>query len=185
MIREPKVMKPKSGKSSLPKRTLAGLLAVFVATTVLQGCAGASIAGPTYAAAGSAAAILHKKREQFRKNLHRDYNLYKDIFAQSGCDPEEYQISPKILEYLEESAPHQDGFAKAQDILIGIYNDETLTTNVRAHALYLTALTEAEKEGGSREKARAYLRRVKKEFPGTHDCAVDVMLEKGRIITIM
>ena len=166
-------------------RALVGMLAAVVAVSVLQGCAGASIAGPTYAAAGATAAALHKKREEFRKNLHRDYDLYRDIFAASECKPEEYQISPKILEYLEESAPHQDGYAKAQDILVGIYKDETLTSSVRAHALYLTALTEAEKEDGSREKARAYLRRVKKEFPGTHDCAVDVMLEQGRIITNM
>lgn len=177
-------MKCNPGRTKL-YRALVGALAAVVAAGVLQGCAGASIAGPTYAAAGATAATLHKKREEFRKNLHRDYNVYQDIFSASECRPEEYQISPKILEYLEESAPHEDGYAKAQDILIGIYQDETLTTNVRAHALYLTALTEAEKEDGSREKARAYLRRVKKEFPGTHDCAVDVMLEKGRTITIM
>lgn len=177
-------MKWNSGRTKL-NRALVGTLAAIVAASVLQGCAGASIAGPTYAAAGTAAAVLHKKREQFRKNLHRDYNVYEDIFAASECKPEEYQISPKIMEYLEESAPQEDGFAEAQDILLGIYQDETLTTNVRAHALYLVALTEAEKEDGSREKARAYLRRVKKEFPGTHDCAVDVMLEKGRIITNM
>ncbi|TDT41746.1 hypothetical protein DES49_1848 [Halospina denitrificans] len=177
-------MKRNSGGTKL-KRALVGTLTAVVAASVLQGCAGASIAGPTYAAAGTAAAVLHKKRQEFRTNLNRDYNVYKGIFAASECDPEEYQVSPKIMEYLEESAPQEDGYAEAQEILVGIYQDETLATNVRAHALYLMALTEAEKENGSREKARAYLRRVKKEFPGTHDCAVDVMLEKGRIITNM
>lgn len=163
--------------------TLAGMLAAIIATTVLQGCAGASIAGPTYAAAGTTIAVMHKKRQEFRSKLKNDYGAYKETFSASECNPDEYEISPKIMEYLEDSAPQEDGFAEAQEILKGIYEDETLTTDVRAHALYLTALTEAEKEDGSREKARDYLREVKEKFPGTHDCAVDVLLEEGRRIT--
>lgn len=177
-------MKLKSGKTN-PQRALAGILVTVVAAALLQGCAGAPLFGSVYGAAGTAAAVLHKKRQEFRANLNRDYNVYKDILAAAECKPKEYEISPEIMEYLENSAPQEDGFAEAQDLLIGIYQDETLTTNVRAHALYLMALTEAEKEGGSTEKARAYLRRVKKEFPGTHDCAVEVLLKEGSIITNM
>lgn len=175
-------MTPNSGKAN-PQKVVAILVAI-VAAAMLHGCAGASIAGPTYTAAGTAVAVLHKERQEFRSTLKSDYSAYQNLFSASECKPEEYEISEGILNYLEDSAPTEDGFAEAQEILIGIYKDETLTTDVRAHALYLTALTEAEKENGSREQAREYLRRVKEEFPGTHDCAVDVLLEKGRKITI-
>lgn len=56
------------------------------------------------------------------------------------------------------------------------------TSKVRAHALYYAALTEVQQEEGSVKQSREYLRRVKEEFPGTHDCAVDTLLdEEGKI----
>lgn len=158
-----------------------GLILVILgfAALILQGCAGGVVTGSVYTVSGVAAAKLHKKRQAFRENLGKDYANYQALFSSSGCNPEQYQISPKIIEYLEDSAPTDDGYAEAQDILLGIYQDQTLSRNVRAHALYLVALTEAQKEDGSRAQARDYLRLIKSEFPGTHDCAVETLLENG------
>lgn len=164
----------KSGRRPTPILIIFGLAAL-----VLQGCAGGVVTGSAYAVSGAAAAALHMKRQEFRENLHEDYNSYQALFSSSECEPRQYEISPKILEYLEDSAPTEDGYAEAQDILMNIYHDQTLSRDVRAHALYIAALTEAQKEGGSRAKAREYLTRVKSEFPGTHDCAVEELLAKG------
>jgi hypothetical protein len=158
------------------------LVILALAALVLQGCAGGVVTTSVYAVSGAAAAKLHQKRQAFRNNLKEDYASYQKLFSSSQCNPDEYRISPKIIDYLEDSAPTEDGYAEAQDILLEIYNDPTLARNVRAHALYLTALTEAQKEGGSRSEAREYLKRVKSEFPGTHDCAVEKLLEKGSSI---
>lgn len=158
------------------------LVILALAGLVLQGCAGGAVTGSVYAASGAAAAKLHQKRQEFRNNLKEDYASYQKLFSSSECNPEQYRVSPKILDYLEDSAPTEDGYAEAQDILLEIYNDPTLSQNVRAHALYLTALTEAQKEGGSRAEARDYLKRVQSEFPGTHDCAVEKLLEQGSSI---
>lgn len=160
-------------------RPTTGLIILALAMLVLQGCAGGAVTGSVYAVSGAAAAKLHQQRQEFRSNLKEDYSNYQKLLSSSGCNPEQYRISPEILDYLEDSAPTEDGYAEAQDILLEIYNDQTLSRNVRAHALYVTALTEARKEGGSRSKARDYLKRVQKEFPGTHDCAVEKLLEEG------
>lgn len=154
---------------------------VILAFTVLalQGCAGGAVTGSVYAISGAAAAKLHQERQAFRNNLQEDYASYQKLFSSSQCNPDQYRVSPEILDYLEDSAPTEDGYAEAQDILLEIYNDTSLSRNVRAHALYLTALTEAQKEDGSRAEARDYLKQVKNEFPGTHDCAVEKLLEQG------
>ncbi|MDI9244441.1 hypothetical protein [Marinobacter sp. CHS3-4] len=166
-----------AGRRFLPVFAGIGFIAL-----VLQGCAGGAITGSVYAVSGAAATALHQKRQQFRENLYNDYNNYQTLFRSSGCQPSQYEISPKIIQYLENSAPTEDGYAEAQDILLEVYNDSTVSQDVRAHALYLAALTEAEKEGGKRSQAREYLKRVKSEFPGTHDCAVETLLEKGSLI---
>lgn len=158
------------------------LVTLSFAALVLQGCAGGAVTGTVYAVSGAAAAKLHKERQAFRQDLKEDYASYQKLLSSSGCKPEQYEISPEIIDYLEDSAPTEDGYSEAQDILTEIYDDQTLSRNVRAHALYLTALTEAQKEGGSRTRAREYLKRVTSEFPGTHDCAVEKLLEKGSSI---
>ncbi len=159
------------------------ILAIMgLATLVLQGCAGGVVTSSVYAVSGAAATALHQKRQAFREDLGEDYSRYQALLSSTECAPEQYQISPRIIDYLNDSAPTEDGYAEAQDILINIYHDQTLSRNVRAHALYIAALTEAQKEGGSRVQARDYLKRVKKEFPGTHDCAVEKLLEKGSSI---
>lgn len=160
-------------------RVLPAFLVLALVALGLQGCAGGVVTGSVYAVSGAAATALHRERQQFRKNLRKDYARYQQVFSASGCEPKEYRISPKIVDYLEKSAPTEDGYAEAQDILLEIYNDQTLSRDVRAHALYLTALTEAKKKKGVSKKAREYLKQVKREFPGTHDCAVDTLLEKG------
>lgn len=167
----------KSGGRRTPILVTLGLAALLV-----QGCAGGIVTSSTYAVSGAAATMLHMKRQEFRENLSKDYNSYQALFSSSECEPKQYQISPKIIEYLEDSAPTEDGYAEAQDILMNIYHDQTLSRDVRAHALYIAALTEAQKEGGSRDQAREYLAQVKSEFPGTHDCAVEELLEKGASI---
>lgn len=151
-------------------------------TLVLQGCAGGVVTSSVYAVSGAAATALHKKRQEFREDLKKDYSSYQALLSSTGCAPEQYQISPVIIDYLNDSAPTEDGYAEAQDILMNTYHDQTLSRDVRAHALYIAALTEAQKESGSRVQARDYLKRVKKEFPGTHDCAVEKLLEKGTSI---
>ncbi len=164
----------KSGRRPTPILVTLGLAALL-----LQGCAGGVVTGSAYAVSGAAATALHLERQEFRENLHEDYSSYQALFSSSQCEPGQYEISPKILEYLEDSAPTEDGYAEAQDILLETYRDQTLSSNVRAHALYIAALTEAQKEDGSRAQARDYLARVKSEFPGTHDCAVEELLAKG------
>ncbi len=161
------------------RRGLPTLVAFALIALSLQGCVGGAVTGSVYAVSGGVAAALHKERQEFRANLKKDYTSYQKLFSASECEPREYRISPKIIEYLEKSAPTEDGYAEAQDILLEIYNDTTLSRNVRAHGLYLTALTEAKKKKGVSAKAREYLKRVKREFPGTHDCAVETLLEKG------
>jgi hypothetical protein len=158
------------------------LLVALIFVVSAQGCVGGAVTSSVYAVSGATAAALHKQRQQFRKNLRKNYTNYQKLFSASECEPKEYRISPEIINYLEKSAPTEDGYAEAQDILLEIYNDTTLSRDVRAHALYLTALTEAKKEKGGSEKAREYLKRVKREFPGTHDCAVETLLEKGSSI---
>ncbi len=154
--------------------------ALCVASAVLlSGCAGGLVTGTTYGAAGTAAAALHLERQEFREDLRKDYQQYQALFQDSRCAPDEYEISPEIMEYLRESAPTGHGYAEAQELLLEIYRDTTLQRDVRAHALYLAALAEAEKEGGSREQAREYLQRVKTQFPGSHDCAVNKLLSEG------
>lgn len=146
---------------------------------LLQGCAGGAVTGTVYAVSGATATKLHLERQKFREKLQEDYSGYQALFSGSGCAPEEYKVSPVIIEYLNESAPTEDGYAEAQDILLETYRDPTLSENVRAHALYLAALGESQKENGSREQAREYLQQVKEEFPDTHDCAVDALLQEG------
>lgn len=146
---------------------------------LLQGCAGGMVTGSAYAVSGAAATALHLERQEFRENLNEDYSSYQALFSSSQCEPQQYEISPEIIEYLEESAPTEDGYAEAQDILLETYRDQTLSSDVRAHALYIAALTEAQKEDGSRQQARDYLTRVKNEFPGSHDCAVEELLARG------
>lgn len=165
-------------RNSIP-RPAPVFVSLALAALVLQGCAGGAVTGSVYAASGAAAAKLHRERQAFRNNLEEDYSSYQKLFVSSECKPEQYRISSEIIEYLEDSAPTEDGYEEAQDILLETYNDQTLAENVRAHALYLAALTEAQKDGGSRSKAREYLKQVKSEFPGTHDCAVDKLLEEG------
>ncbi|WP_404364663.1 hypothetical protein [Marinobacter sp.] len=167
---------------SSSSRSAIALTALSLFALLVQGCAGGAVTGSVYAVSGAAAAKLHQARQEFREDLNEDYASYQALFSASECDPAEYQISPEILEYLRDTAPHEDGYAEAQDILLETYRDPTLSRNVRAHALYVAALTEAEKKGGSREQAREYLKQVKREFPGTHDCAVDTLLEKGHRI---
>jgi hypothetical protein len=157
----------------------------FIALTLgfggllLQGCAGGAVTSSVYAASGAVATKLHLERQEFREELQKDYSGYQALFSGSGCAPEEYKVSPVIIEYLNESAPTEDGYAEAQDILLETYRDPTLSNNVRAHALYLAALGESQKESGSREQARDYLQQVTEEFPGTHDCAVNALLQEG------
>jgi|25BtaG_2_1085352.scaffolds.fasta_scaffold11866_2 hypothetical protein len=158
------------------------LISLALATLLLHGCVAAPVTSSVYAVSGAAAAKLHQKRQEFREDLSEDYASYQALFASSQCKPEQYEISPEILEYLRDSAPTEDGYAEAQDILLEIYHDRTLSQYIRAHALYIAALTEAEKENGSRAQARDYLKRVRNEFPGTHDCAVEKLLEKGHRI---
>ncbi|MAL97564.1 MAG: hypothetical protein CL583_03845 [Alteromonadaceae bacterium] len=163
--------------------SLTGVILVAGTVVSLAGCAAGAITGTTYAAGGAAATAAHRERQAFKKKLGKDYQEYQDLFAAASCDPDEYQIGPTIMESLEDSPPIKDGFEETQETLEKIYNNPEVERDVRAHALYLIALTEAEKEDGSRQKARKLLRQVKQEFPGTHDCAVDVLLERGRQIT--
>lgn len=162
-----------------------GLIFLVLGTLALifQGCAGGVITTSAYTASGAVATALHMERQEFREDVSNDYSRYQSLFASSGCSPKEYRISQEIRDYLKDSSPREDGYAEAQDILLETYNDPTLSRQVRAHALYITALAEAEKEGGSNAQAREYLKRVKREFPGTHDCAVDKLLEEGDRIT--
>lgn len=173
-------MKGNTRNSNRPPVLILAVLGLVA--LILQGCAGGVVTSSVYAVSGAAAAKLHQKRQEFRKDLNEDYTSYQELFSASECDPKQYRVSPEILEYLESSAPTEDGYAEAQDILLEIYGDQTLSRNVRAHALYLAALTEAQKEGGSRAQAREYLGQVKSEFPGTHDCAVEKLLAKGNRI---
>ncbi|MDL0433568.1 hypothetical protein QPM17_20705 [Marinobacter sp. TBZ242] len=169
-----------TGNTRNPARWPAPVFATLaLAALVLQGCAGGAVTSSVYAVSGAAAAKLHKERQEFREDLKEDYASYRALFSSSECQPAQYQISPEIIDYLESSAPTEDGYAEAQDILMDIYHDQTLSQSVRAHALYLAALTEAQKEDGSRARARDYLKRVRSEFPGTHDCAVAKLLDKG------
>ena len=169
-----KAMNGYPGFGSVRFMVLLGFMALG-----LQGCAGGAITGSVYAVSGGVAAKLHRERTAFRQNLKKDYSSYEKLFAESGCNPEQYRIQPAILEYLRDSAPTDDGYAEAQDILMETYADKSLSRDVRAHALYIAALTEAQKEDGSRTRARDFLKKVKDEFPGTHDCAVDQLLAKG------
>jgi hypothetical protein len=161
------------------RRVVSVFFTLCLTALMLQGCAGGAVTGTVYTASGAAATVLHKERQEFRENLNEDYLSYRALFLSSECRPAEYEISPEIIEYLEDSAPTEDGYAEAQDILLETYRDTTLSRDVRAHALYIAALTEAQKEDGSRAKAREYLKRVKREFPGTHDCAVNKLLAEG------
>jgi hypothetical protein len=151
-------------------------LTLSLSGLLLQGCAGGAVTSTVYAVSGATATKLHLERQEFRKDLQDDYSGYQALFSGAGCAPQEYKVSPVIIEYLNESAPTEDGYAKAQDILLETYRDPTLSETVRAHALYLAALGESQKKSGSREQAREYLRQVKEEFPGTHDCAVNTLL---------
>lgn len=162
---------------------MVGLVLAGGAAVSLSGCGAGVVTGTTYAAGGAAATAAHRERQAFKKRLGRDYQEYQELFETAQCDPEEYRIGPAIMESLEDSPPITDGFAETQETLRKIYNNRQLDPDVRAHALYLVALTEAEKEDGTRERARQLLRQVKEEFPGTHDCAVDVLLERGQQIT--
>lgn len=163
-------------------RLKSGILILGLTGLILQGCAGGAVTGTVYALSGAAAAKLHSERQQFRAELSKDYSRYETLFSGSGCTPQEYEVSPVIMDYLRKSAPTEDGYAEAQDILMKIYRDPTLSEHVRAHALYLAALGEFQKEEGSRDQAREYLRDLKKEFPGTHDCAVETLLRDGHKI---
>lgn len=167
-------IRPPARRSALPL--------LLAASVLLSGCAGGLVTGTTYGAAGTAATALHLQRQQFREDLQEDYSQYQALFQDSRCAPHQYEISPEILEYLRESGPTEDPYAEAQDLLLEIYRDPTLRRDIRAHALYLVALSEAKKVGGSRDHARQYLERVKAEFPGTHDCAVNKLLEEGHRI---
>lgn len=160
-------------------RVWLSVLAAMLVSVLLGGCAAGVVTSSTYAAAGATGAAVEEKQESFREELKADYARYNELMASSGCDPDEYEIGSEILESIRDSAPAEDGFAEAQDVLENIYEDEALSDKVRAHALYLSALTEAEKEDGDPKKSRARLRRVTQEFPGSHDCAVNVLLERG------
>ncbi|PAV27256.1 hypothetical protein CF392_02065 [Tamilnaduibacter salinus] len=162
---------------SLLSTLSAGLLVLL-----LTGCAGGLITTTAYTTAGTAAGILYEKRMAFRDQLHRDYQTYQSQFAEAECDPSEYEISDTIYRFIENSPGTVDGYAEAQHILKTIYHDETHSRTVRAQALYYTALTEVEKENGSLDQARTYLRQLKEDFPGTHDCAVDTLLDEEGII---
>ncbi|WP_166258233.1 hypothetical protein [Marinobacter salicampi] len=159
--------------------SLITLPTLLVLSAVLTGCMGGVVTSSTYAVASGTAAKLHEERQAFREDLKDDYGTYKEILSESGCNPSEYEISPEILEHMRKSAAGGDVYAKTQETLMEIYRDPTVTRDVRAHALYVASLAEAQKEDGSNEKAREYLKWVKQEFPGTHDCAVDTLLEEG------
>ena len=161
------------------KPARSSYLVSLACTLLLSGCAGGLVTGTTYGAAGTAATALHLERQAFREDLRKDYQQYQALFQDSRCAPDEYKISPEIMEYLRDSAPTENGYAEAQNLLLEIYRDPTLQSHIRAHALYLAALTEAQKEDGSRDQARDYLRKVKTEFPGSHDCAVNKLLAQG------
>ncbi|MDX1634181.1 MAG: hypothetical protein R3280_06070 [Marinobacter sp.] len=167
-------------KPLLPSIALSVLS--LTGTLALSGCAGGLVTGTTYGAAGTAATALHLERQALREDLQEDYQQYRELFQDSRCAPDQYEISPEILEYVRESAPTERGYAQAQDLLLEIYRDTTLQRDIRAHALYLAALAEAQREGGSLVQAREYLQAVKTQFPGSHDCAVNKLLKEGHRI---
>lgn len=164
------------------RASLALCLSLTAIAATLTGCAGGVATSTTYAAAGGAVAAVRESQEDFQQELADDYAEYRELFRASRCDPDQYKISKGILEFIWNSPPTEDGFSDAQDILQRIYEDESQPRDVRAHALYTIALIEGEKEESDPEKARRYLRQVKDEFPGTHDCAVNVLLERGHRI---
>ncbi len=152
------------------KRIAQGILLLL--SLALSGCFFSAAVGVTDVA------IIErtKQKHEFIHAMEDGYAKYQKDWENSECPRKEYAVSPKIVEYAKSRPPY--GLDAAIDMLMDIYNDESQTTDVRAHALYHVAVAYMRRRESNYEIAEDYLKTLRDDFPGTHDCVTTYLLKE-------
>ncbi|WP_157497163.1 hypothetical protein [Hahella ganghwensis] len=117
-----------------------------------------------------------KQKHAFVHAMEDGYEKYQKDWAGSDCPRNEYEVSPKIVEYAKSRPPY--GLDAALKMLMEIYNDPEQTDQVRSHALYHVAVAYMRRRESNYEIAEEYLQTIRDDFPGTHDCVVARLLKE-------
>ncbi|OZG71398.1 hypothetical protein BTA51_20900 [Hahella sp. CCB-MM4] len=117
-----------------------------------------------------------KQKHAFIHAMEDGYAQYQQDWEGSDCPRNEYEVSPKIVEFAKSRPPY--GLDAAIKMLMEIYNDTTQTDQVRSHALYHVAVAYMRRRESNYEIAEEYLETIRDNFPGTHDCVVARLLQE-------
>lgn len=154
-------------------------LAALTKLTLLAGLC-VSVTACFYGAAavvtGEALREKSRTKTEYVEALDHGYLQYLEDMKTSACPEHEYDLSKQLFEYARSRPPY--GVDAGIKTLVSVYEDPTQTAVVRSEAAYHIAVVYLRRKEPNRVIAERYLNSLKTEFPGTHDCVADQLLNE-------